>query len=1116
MAFGFDNPFEDPFNQRQNPFATPARQPAANAIPPLAPHEEEGILSKLGTSALGGLGYIGGSLDKAFGGRAIRGLLGGKLEELASIIPFSDKLGITNEENAVSGKELLGYDKNDDSWGGFLGGLGAELLTDPATYLTFGGKTAIGQAAAKAGALPKVTQPITRQAGSGLKNLIGKFNPLKAADMEGSLAAQMRGVDAASPEAAKIAAKAGVTAADVADKPLAALATLKLPFIDEPFAALGTGKTAQNVANKLASIKDAATYSNVGRAVTPLFDNRLSKFGPSPTTEIGQRAVRGAADEFAAKTPELVGKFLENRAVGEGLGMMDPARAPAANRELTGLLEGTIKQSALPEFNTPEVQKMIADLRGEYKSARPAAAKTGRAAAQWDSKHGVDYSFRQLTDAGEDWAVKEGGASRRALNPYNQSDLARNELFDLPGGTNAVNDLFVDPLAQASGVLGGQTLNRSSRNVRQKYLGWNRQQEQSFLQMAKDVKTGVLPEKILDPTTQEMVINPAFEQYAKLRNEKLQSRKLSKMATKAGGQEIPFADNPLGLMSNYRQADEFSNTAAKTFKDIVAARAGMGGPDSVDVLTALKDSKYNNPNMKEALVAALQAKGILGPKDKWAKLAQVTLPADVAADITRYGQSFAKPRELNPILDAFDSATNLTKMSQTTMLPFTIPTLLRNALTEGYTNVLSGAKAPGSGVMGHVAPWLQAMGLRRGEDVAALGKTGTLAGMTPGDATKKASELMFQYGVTKPADKIEAAGIVGRGSRTSDVGPGVLAPLGGKQKSAIESLKGSVPQSWEEATPWDVRGFNGRTETNFAPARGAQELMHNVDDTGRSAAFLAALQQGYEPAAAAELANKLRMNPDALTGFEKDWMRRLIPYYSWQRAAIPGMLGELAQKPGGVVGRSIRATNELRQKDGLIPDFVGEGLALPLGERQPDGTQRYLSGLGLPFEELNRIANQGPTPIASTLQRMMGNLNPLLKLPIESATGMQLYSGRHLDDLYPRYGSSAIDQLVGASPLATVGRAGSRLLDDRKGVSGNLMGLLSPARLTDADMNRAAQTQGRRLLEEQLRTNPAVRSMERLYVPPEMQGAMSPEELQMLRLYSTLMQRQQAANAARQ
>src|SRR5689334_18377863 len=114
--------------------APSAPQQGQEKLQPLNPQEEEGLLSQITGKALGGIGYVGSALEKTFGGRAVRGLLGGKPREALSILPFSDTLGITNEADRVSGKELLGL-KDDDSWGATLAGLGTELALDPGMYL---------------------------------------------------------------------------------------------------------------------------------------------------------------------------------------------------------------------------------------------------------------------------------------------------------------------------------------------------------------------------------------------------------------------------------------------------------------------------------------------------------------------------------------------------------------------------------------------------------------------------------------------------------------------------------------------------------------------------------------------------------------------------------------------------------------------------------------------------------------------------------------------------------------------------------------------------------------------------------------------------------------------
>jgi hypothetical protein len=94
-----DDPFRDlnPFKRGDDlmggsgyPRRAPAKYPPLD--PAVAEPMKEGLLGK----AVSGLHWVGSTLDKTFGGRAVRGVLGGKPEEALSIVPFSDTLGLTD------------------------------------------------------------------------------------------------------------------------------------------------------------------------------------------------------------------------------------------------------------------------------------------------------------------------------------------------------------------------------------------------------------------------------------------------------------------------------------------------------------------------------------------------------------------------------------------------------------------------------------------------------------------------------------------------------------------------------------------------------------------------------------------------------------------------------------------------------------------------------------------------------------------------------------------------------------------------------------------------------------------------------------------------------------
>ncbi len=65
-----------------------------------------------------------------------------------------------------------------------------------------------------------------------------------------------------------------------------------------------------------------------------------------------------------------------------------------------------------------------------------------------------------------------------------------------------------------------------------------------------------------------------------------------------------------------------------------------------------------------------------------------------------------------------------------------------------------------------------------------------------------------------------------------------------------------------------------------------------------------------------------------------------------------------------------------------------EGLPVRLGEK--NGFSQYLYGLGLPVEDINRLYKGSPQ---RTLASMVGELSPILKYPIEAATGQNLFTG---------------------------------------------------------------------------------------------------------------------------
>lgn len=97
-------------------------------------------MSDLLNATLGAVGAVGTAADKITGGRALRGALAGKPRELASIVPFSDSMGLTKPEDATSGRDLTDHynltTKGDDSFGSHSAGFAADMLASPLSLVS--------------------------------------------------------------------------------------------------------------------------------------------------------------------------------------------------------------------------------------------------------------------------------------------------------------------------------------------------------------------------------------------------------------------------------------------------------------------------------------------------------------------------------------------------------------------------------------------------------------------------------------------------------------------------------------------------------------------------------------------------------------------------------------------------------------------------------------------------------------------------------------------------------------------------------------------------------------------------------------------------------------------
>jgi hypothetical protein len=449
--------------------------------------------------------------------------------------------------------------------------------------------------------------------------------------------------------------------------------------------------------------------------------------------------------------------------------------------------------------------------------------------------------------------------------------------------------------------------------------------------------------------------------------------------------------------------------------------------------------------------------------------------------------------------------------------------------------------------------WWTGTQLRRGDYSALPGKLRGAPGYT--DITVG--------GVTRPMTDEEIirkfltdAG--GQGLGTSIASDELLSGAAGSQLKGMypgaapptwSSLARRVYQpnrTWREAArdynPFALRSGSGNRNPLLELGDRAAET---TDAGNRYGVYLNQIRKGASPEEAMRIANLTQVNygADAFTNFERDVLKRVMPFYSYSRGIMPLITDQLVNKPAGLMGQSIRAINRAGDptEESFVPEYLRQSAAipvvpgLPLVGLDPDSNlKRFLTNIDLPYESVINLLTPGTgntvtEKVGNTLQKtamnLLGQTNPLIKGPLEMATNRQFFSGRQLSDLY-----SVFEQTLGApgrtlEQIAVNAPGGSRLVgtyrqlvDDRLTPSEKLskfaVNALTGLKFQDVDQERTRQLAARDMLNQLLQTTPGVRTYENVTVPEDVLRAMPREQQQMYLLYKII--QSEAAKRARE
>ena len=170
-----------------------------------------------------------------------------------------------------------------------------------------------------------------------------------------------------------------------------------------------------------------------------------------------------------------------------------------------------------------------------------------------------------------------------------------------------------------------------------------------------------------------------------------------------------------------------------------------------------------------------------------------------------------------------------------------------------------------------------------------------------------------------------------------------------------------------------------------------------IEHSQKATAYVTALGQGKSIPEALSLAEKAGFDYRALTAFESQIMRRLVPFYSFARKNIGlqlATLGENPQRINQVMKFFGNMSDPLTEEEkSNLPSFIQESLGVKLKDT-PEGLKQYISTFGTPIEAFTQLFGTNP------VLRAISMANPILKVPIELGIGKDSFRQRDLKDVY--------------------------------------------------------------------------------------------------------------------
>lgn len=174
-----------------------------------------------------------------------------------------------------------------------------------------------------------------------------------------------------------------------------------------------------------------------------------------------------------------------------------------------------------------------------------------------------------------------------------------------------------------------------------------------------------------------------------------------------------------------------------------------------------------------------------------------------------------------------------------------------------------------------------------------------------------------------------------------------------------------------------------------------RNLSNYLESEPRILNFLANLENTGDVSFAAHQTKQFLYDHTNLTSFERNFLRRVVPFYAYTRKNIEGMVQTMIHKPGRIdwfrntytnIGDAFAGGNLTREEREALPEWMRDSLDMVVARN--GNNVKLITSMGSPFEApFDEIGN------------LMGSLNPIIKGPVEQTTGYSFFEGKPLSQV---------------------------------------------------------------------------------------------------------------------